>query len=101
MKTIRVNAILMNSIIGHDSCKIMLFHEELLLPGEQVEVKVFSASDDQPTGLFCYRWIIDSTILESTSDGDVIWSLELSAFRPDNSRLGLSRVLKSDNLESF
>lgn len=101
MKQLRVNAIMMDNIIGHEKSTVMIIDDETFYPGDNIEVRVFSVNDNQPTGLWCHRWILDVRAIACSCDDDTYYELELSAFRPEGSLLGLSRVLKSDNLESF
>jgi hypothetical protein len=101
MKLLRVNALMMQGIIGKSQSTVMIIDDETFYPGDQIEVRCFSSADDQPTGLWCHRWIIDVRCIPCNVDDDVFYELELSAFRPEGLPLGLSRVLKSDNLESF
>jgi hypothetical protein len=93
-RVLRVTAFQMDAIIGHSSSRVMADDVDWLMPGELVKIQVFSCSNNYPTGLFVFRWVINVENLGIHVRDCDAYEIELSAFKPSLEMLGLSGVQK-------
>lgn len=98
---IHVDALQYNDIVGHSSSSIILDGPKWWSLNMQVTISEWSVNESKPTGRWCVRYIVASVLVRGGVVDDKAWLLHLSPFKNESEPLGLSRVRKSDNLESF
>jgi hypothetical protein len=101
MRQLRVPVTLAIRIANSEFMYVTTLATDHFVLGELIEVRGYAAEPGQPTGLMCHRYVCSTECTGAMDDGEGFFYICLGTFDFARRRLGLSRVRKSDNLESF
>jgi len=80
-RQVHCNILMMNKVLESDLCKLLIEGDYGWQSGECIKFVCYTSSDNQPTGLHCYRYVVHAVNLCLIMDGLPVFEVAFSSVK--------------------
>lgn len=78
---LHVHALTMKTIVGKCNKSLLICGTHKWVVGQRIKVICYTTEDEQPTGLWVYRYVVAANLLSVLYEDDEVWEVTLNPFR--------------------